>query len=132
MLLAMHASLSRLNPTEGGPFMTPVLNEIVQIMTEPRFMNKMVVVLAGYEGKIDELMAVNPGLKSRFSEKLHFPDFGSEDACKMFRTQLSKYGMDMSEEIKAHLPALMDEVRVWICLVHIQAFCRLNHTCQQC
>jgi len=42
------------------------LDEIVQLCTEPRFRGKMVVILAGYDHQINELMAVNPGLKSRF------------------------------------------------------------------
>jgi hypothetical protein len=38
-----------------------VIDEIVQLLTEPRFMGKMVVILAGYEHQIERLMAVNPG-----------------------------------------------------------------------
>jgi hypothetical protein len=37
------------------------LDEIVQILTEPKFMGKMVVILAGYEHQIGMLMTVNPG-----------------------------------------------------------------------
>lgn len=42
-----------------------VLDEICQILTDKKFMGKMVVVLAGYEQQIEELLATNPGLKSR-------------------------------------------------------------------
>jgi hypothetical protein len=38
-----------------------VVDEIVQMLTEPKFMGKMVVILAGYERQIEELMAANPG-----------------------------------------------------------------------
>lgn len=97
--------------------MSEALNEIVQIMTEPRFLNKMVVVMAGYEAQLDELMTVNPGLKSRFSAKLHFPDFGCVDACKLFGMQLEKYGLEMQDAVSAQLPALMDEVRIRMKLI---------------
>lgn len=90
--------------------MAEALNEIVQIMTEPRYMNKMVVVMAGYEAQVDELMAVNPGLKSRFSEKLHFPDFGCADACKMFGMEVAQNGLDLTEEADIALPSLMEKV----------------------
>ncbi|MEW5313864.1 MAG: hypothetical protein WDW38_005396 [Sanguina aurantia] len=100
----------RLNPKHGGPFALEALNEIVQILTEPRYMNKMVVVMAGYEDPLDELMQANPGLKSRFSEKLHFPDFGCADACKLFEMQIDTRGLDMSEETRAGLPSLMDQL----------------------
>lgn len=38
-----------------------VLDEIVQLLTEPRVAGKMVVILAGYDQQIEELMAANPG-----------------------------------------------------------------------
>lgn len=42
----------RLNPKIGGPMMAEACDEIVQILTEERFMNKMVVILAGYEQQV--------------------------------------------------------------------------------
>ncbi|MEW5315789.1 MAG: hypothetical protein WDW38_007194 [Sanguina aurantia] len=100
----------RLNPKDGNPFVAEALNEIVQILTEPRFLNKMVVVMAGYEAQLDELMSANPGLKSRFSEKLRFPDFGCADACKLFEAHVQKTGLEMSEETRTGLTPLMDEL----------------------
>ncbi|MEW5300661.1 MAG: hypothetical protein WDW36_003575 [Sanguina aurantia] len=99
-----------LNPWHGGPFALEALNEIVQILTEPRYMNKMVVVMAGYEEPLEKLMQANPGLKSRFSEKLRFPDFGCADACKLFERQIDTRGLDMTEETRAGLPWLMDQL----------------------
>jgi hypothetical protein len=72
----------------------------------------MVVILAGYEAQIEELMAVNPGLKSRFSQRLHFPDFSAEDAATLLRMQLRKeYGMELTEAAQRELPAMAQQVR---------------------
>lgn len=78
----------RLNPRRGGPMVNEVLDEMVQLLTEPRFRNKMVFILAGYEQDIDELMSVNAGLKSRMSERLHFADFSEEDARQLLLMRL--------------------------------------------
>jgi hypothetical protein len=42
-------------------FLLQVVDEIVQMLTEEKFKSKMVVILAGYEEQVDNLMAVNPG-----------------------------------------------------------------------
>ena len=54
----------------GGQFAKEALDELVDLLTKPAFQNKIVVVIAGYEGEIEELMTSNPGLSSRFAEKV--------------------------------------------------------------
>lgn len=91
-----------------------VLDEICQILTDKQFKGKMVVVLAGYEAQVEELLAVNPGLKSRFSERLLFPDFTADDAIQLLKQQLvSEYSMELSDEADKKLPGLMQKVRVF-------------------
>jgi hypothetical protein len=93
-------------------FTRQVLDEICQILTDKQFMGKMVVVLAGYEAQIEELLSVNPGLKSRFSERLAFPDFSADDAVELLKQQLgSQYSLEMSAEAEEELPGLMQQVR---------------------
>lgn len=92
--------------------MSEVLDEICQILTEPKFMGKMVVILAGYERQVEELLAVNPGLKSRFSERLFFPDFSAADAMQLLVQQLDKrYGLQLSQEASGALLGLTEQVR---------------------
>jgi stage V sporulation protein K len=91
----------------------------------------MVVVLAGYEAQIEDLLAVNPGLKSRFSERLLFPDFTAEDAVQLLKQQLgSKYSLELSPEAAVQLPGLMQQVglcggsaRVYGQALHARAVC---------
>lgn len=86
-------------------------DEICQILTDKQFKGKMVVVLAGYEAQIEELLTVNPGLKSRFSERLLFPDFSAADAIQLLTQQLAKrYSLELSKEAEERLPGLMQQV----------------------
>jgi hypothetical protein len=96
--------------------MVQVLDEICQILTDKQFMGKMVVVLAGYEQQIEELLAVNPGLKSRFSERLVFPDFSVADAVQLLQLQLAKEGPELDPGAQTALPGLMEKVGgKWLC-----------------
>jgi hypothetical protein len=56
---------------EGG-FATEAMDELVDCLTKPKFANKLITILAGYEKDIDRLMSMNPGLTSRFSEVVIF------------------------------------------------------------
>jgi hypothetical protein len=100
----------RLNPKLGGSFMQEALDEIVQMLTEPKFRGKMVVILAGYEADIEELMQVNPGLRSRFSQKLHFRNFNLEDACTIMHQHLAKHELILSKEAEEALPILTKQL----------------------
>ncbi len=61
------------------------------MLTEDQFKGKLVVVMAGYEEDMDDLMRVNQGLRSRFSRKIHFKNFSVDDCCALMRQELQKY-----------------------------------------
>lgn len=48
------------------------VDEIVNLVTLPKYKNRIVVVLAGYDRDINHLLATNPGFGSRFSEVIEF------------------------------------------------------------
>ncbi len=57
-------------------------------------------------------MAVNPGLKSRFSTRLHFPDFSPEDAVQLLVLTLQReYSLELGAEVEGALMGLAQQVR---------------------
>jgi len=81
------------------------------MLTEPKFQGKMVVILAGYEAQMEQLLAVNPGLRSRFSEKMFFPDFSIEDACNLLVKAIDKeHSLRLDKEAQEQLPLLMAQL----------------------
>lgn len=48
--------------------------------------------------------------KSRFSEKLHFPDFSVKDACKLLTKQLGDDDLNLNAEANSSLLKLMSQV----------------------
>ncbi|KAI1139109.1 ATPases of the AAA+ class [Hypoxylon sp. FL0543] len=53
-------------------FAPEAVGEMVDILTQEKFRNNLVVILAGYEEDINRLLACNPGLSSRFPETVNF------------------------------------------------------------
>ncbi|GFH06095.1 NFX1-type zinc finger-containing protein 1, partial [Haematococcus lacustris] len=101
----------KLMPGSGNSFNKEALDEIAQLLINPKFMKNMVVILTGDEAQIDQLLAAYPGLKSRFSERLHFPDFSCKDACSLLRKQIeTKHGLELDPQALAGLPDLMQQL----------------------
>jgi SpoVK/Ycf46/Vps4 family AAA+-type ATPase len=80
----------QLNPARGGNFMTEVVDELVGALTEEEFKGKLLVILAGYDQDMEEMLAINPGLKSRFSERVHFPNFDVNATAQLLLMELDK------------------------------------------
>ncbi len=49
-----------------------------------------VVIVAGYNELMEKFIKSNPGLKSRFSKYIHFPDYDSKELMDIFKTLLEK------------------------------------------
>ncbi len=62
-----------------GHFGKEAINEPSIVWTKPKYMEKIVVILAGYTHQIDELLRINPGLSSRFHEEVVFRESGSTE-----------------------------------------------------
>jgi hypothetical protein len=95
---------------QSDAFLLQAVDELVQMLTEPQFMGKMVVILAGYERDMDELMRVNQGLRSRFSRRILFPNFSVDDSCKLMRMKLGEEELVLDDEANAQLPLLMQKL----------------------
>ncbi|KAI9856280.1 MAG: hypothetical protein M1824_005494 [Vezdaea acicularis] len=67
-----------------GHFATEAMDEIVDCLTKPKFAQKLVTILAGYDADINRLMSINPGLTSRFPETIIFKHLSPEDCLSLF------------------------------------------------
>lgn len=94
--------------SQGGNFGKEAVDEIVNLVTSPRYKNKLVVVLAGYDQDINHLLATNPGFGSRFSEVVEFPNI-SPKHCQDLLVRLlqdKKLGVN-----SLHLPSVVAKVQ---------------------
>ena len=73
-----------------GPFCKEAMDELVGILTQDRFKAKLVVILAGYDQDINQLLSVNPGLSSRFPDEIIFENMSSAMCIKVLEKALAK------------------------------------------
>jgi len=73
-----------------GQFAKEAMDEIVGILTQEKFQSKMIVVLAGYDREMNDLLAVNSGLSSRFPEEIIFQNISPPKCLDIIRKSLEK------------------------------------------
>lgn len=73
-----------------GAYGKEAVDELVDCITKPRFLNKLVIVLAGYDHEINKMLDVNPGLSSRFSESVDFQKLSSDACYQLLTSTLGK------------------------------------------
>lgn len=73
-----------------GSFAKEAVDELVDCITKTQFLNKVVIILAGYVDEINRLMDVNPGLSSRFAESIDFKPLNPQDCLKLLQSSLAK------------------------------------------
>lgn len=64
------------------------VDELVKNLTSVDFKDKLIVILAGYEGDMERMLTTNAGLKSRFAERLNFEDLDAASVADLFRQSL--------------------------------------------
>lgn len=65
-----------------------VIAAIVQLMEDLR--DEVMVIAAGYSNEMDKFLDSNPGLRSRFSNTVQFPDYSVPDMISIAQTMLSE------------------------------------------
>lgn len=73
-----------------GPFGKEAVDELVDCITKTQYLNKLVIILAGYDHEINRMLDVNPGLSSRFSESVDFQKLSPESCFQLLKSSLKK------------------------------------------
>ena len=63
----------------------------------------LIVIVAGYDGLMDELIHSNPGLESRFNRYLHFDDYSIDEMMAILDLQLKKGQYTLTEGARASI-----------------------------
>jgi hypothetical protein len=99
-----------------GPFAKEAIDEVVGILTQPRFQSKIVVILAGYDDEMNDLLAVNTGLSSRFPEEFIFRNMSAEQCMLVLRKELEKENVQLDgsqDTVMLDLIEKMSQLRSW-------------------
>lgn len=91
-----------LNPEgRGNDFGQEAVETLLKLMEDHR--HDLIVIVAGYTRKMDEFLASNPGLRSRFNKFLHFEDYSPEQLSDIFKGFCRKAEFKMAAEAEGKL-----------------------------
>jgi hypothetical protein len=60
--------------------------------------DRLIVIVAGYTGPMEQFINSNPGLESRFTNYLNFPDYQPDDLAEIFQRMAAQSGLVCSPE----------------------------------
>jgi SpoVK/Ycf46/Vps4 family AAA+-type ATPase len=69
---------------------------------------RLVVIVAGYPDKMDEFLRSNEGLRSRFPEVLHFPDYPPDLLLDILLDRMRELGLTLDEDLPRQLVRAVD------------------------
>lgn len=77
--------------------MTEAVDTLVKSLTSKAFEDRILVILAGYEMDIDDMLKTNPGLKSRFAERLQFRNLTGTGVERLFELKMKKQKLSLKK-----------------------------------
>lgn len=90
----------------SNDFGREAIDTMVKLIEDRR--DRVVVVVAGYPDEMGELIAANPGLRSRFPKTIVFDDYSSEQLVAIFTSMGETNGYRCDEAAAAKLAAWFD------------------------
>jgi AAA+ superfamily predicted ATPase len=81
------------------------LNKLIEDYRE-----QVIVILAGYRTEMEKFFTSNPGLKSRFSHYIHFPDYSVAELFEIFENMFSDYDHFLSTGARFKAEMLIEEL----------------------
>lgn len=84
-----------LSQGENDSFGKEAIDTLIAEMENNR--DKLLVILAGYNDEMDELLASNPGFKSRINTEIIFEDYTADEMLEILKAMINKDGLYMED-----------------------------------
>jgi hypothetical protein len=83
---------------EGEDFGPEAIETLIKRMEDNR--DRLIVIVAGYPEPMRRFIDSNPGLHSRFTRFIEFPDYTAGELCRIFSLMCRKNGLTCSPALK--------------------------------
>jgi stage V sporulation protein K len=81
------------------------IETLLKLMEDER--DDLIVIVAGYDDKMNEFFESNPGLRSRFNKFIRFPDYDAEELAEIFRRMAAKQDYRLTPAADADMQAIL-------------------------
>ena len=65
--------------------------------------DRLVVIVAGYTNEMKKFVDSNPGLQSRFTRYINFPDYSADELFDIFMMRVNKYSYKLDDDAEEYL-----------------------------
>ena len=100
-----------LSPADGrNDFGREAIEVLLKRMEDDR--DRIVVIAAGYPDEMNRFLRSNPGLESRFTETVAFPDYEPGELAEIFRHIASNAGYELTPAAKERVRSVLEDA--WV------------------
>lgn len=93
---------------EKDPFGHEAVDTLLKYLEDHR--KDFVVIVAGYSDQMDDFLAANPGLASRFKNDIDFEDYTGDELVQIFDLHCRKSEYMLSDDARRALLILIDQI----------------------
>lgn len=95
-VLFIDEAYSLTSSTGQNDFGMEAVDTVLKFMEDNR--DDLVVIVAGYTELMEQFLASNPGLRSRFNKFIDFPDYTADELTDIFLLRLRSYDLKIEDE----------------------------------
>ncbi len=92
--------------TEGWDFGQEAIDTLLKKMEDLR--DSLVVIVAGYPNEMKQFIESNPGLESRFTRYIDFPDYQVSELCQIYDGMCQEHHYILTPDAKGNLEVLFE------------------------
>jgi SpoVK/Ycf46/Vps4 family AAA+-type ATPase len=97
-----------LTPRSANDYGAEAIAELLTQMENHR--DELIVIAAGYPKQMDEFLDANPGMRSRFANRVDYPDYSNDELAGIFALMAAGEGYHLAADLVAALPARMARI----------------------
>lgn len=93
---------------DNGGYGDEAIATLLKRMEDDR--KDLVVIVAGYTNEMKKFIEANPGLQSRFTRYINFPDYTPEELYNIFLARMKPYSLKLSADGSEALKEILEKV----------------------
>lgn len=97
-----------LKSSDNDSFGTEAIDTLLKRLEDDR--GKFICIVAGYTDQMHDFIDSNPGLKSRFTQTIHFDDYTPDELTQIFINMAEDKHFVMSDEVRTATHRLFEQV----------------------